>query len=107
AGAGLPVLDTLSKLHDAGDRIETIIGCFSGTLGYIMTSIEDGVPFADAVRQAWKLGYTEPDPREDLSGTDVARKALILARTLGRRAEMGTDIALEPLFAPALSEAHP
>jgi aspartokinase/homoserine dehydrogenase 1 len=96
AGAGLPVLDTIAKLQGAGDRIETILGCFSGTLGYLMTALEDGVAFSDAVRRAWELGYTEPDPRDDLSGKDVARKALILARTLGYRAEPD-EIKLEPL----------
>jgi aspartokinase/homoserine dehydrogenase 1 len=97
AGAGLPVLDTIAKLHDSGDRIETILGCFSGTLGYLMTALEDGVPFSEAVRRAWQLGYTEPDPRDDLSGVDVARKALILARTLGYRREM-EEIALQGLI---------
>jgi aspartokinase/homoserine dehydrogenase 1 len=106
AGAGLPVLDTLAKLREAGDRVETILGCFSGTLGFLMTKLEDGVPFADAVREAWKLGYTEPDPRDDLSGKDVARKALILARTLGHRVEL-TDIAVEPLFGPDVDSADP
>ena len=96
AGAGLPVLDTLKKLREAGDSVEKIVGCFSGTLGFIMTALEDGVAFQDAVAQAVERGYTEPDPNEDLSGMDVARKALILARTIGIRADM-KDIALEPL----------
>jgi aspartokinase/homoserine dehydrogenase 1 len=106
AGAGLPVFDTLEKLRSAGDRIDTILGCFSGTLGFLMTALEDGVPFSEAVHQAWKLGYTEPDPRDDLSGRDVARKALILARTLGRVAELG-DIQLQPLFGAEEDDANP
>ena len=106
AGAGLPVLDTIAKLNDAGDRVETIVGAFSGTLGFIMTALEDGRKFSDAVRDAWKRGYTEPDPRDDLSGTDVARKALILARTLGRRLEL-SDIALEPLFGSGVDDNEP
>jgi bifunctional aspartokinase / homoserine dehydrogenase 1 len=104
AGAGLPVLDTLAKLQEAGDRVETILGCFSGTLGFIMTELEDGKRFSDAVREAWKRGYTEPDPRDDLSGRDVARKALILARTLGRRFEF-EEIALDPLYTDAVDDA--
>ena len=106
AGAGLPVFDTLAKLKEAGDRIETILGCFSGTLGFLMTALEDGKTFAAAVRDAWQRGYTEPDPREDLSGRDVARKALILARTLGQKLEFN-DIELESLFTPQIDDPDP
>ena len=106
AGAGLPVLDTLAKLQESGDRVESILGCFSGTLGFLMTALENGRPFSAAVREAWQRGYTEPDPRDDLSWRDVARKALILARTLGRRVELD-EVALEPLFPPELDDADP
>jgi homoserine dehydrogenase len=105
-GAGLPVLDTLAKLAAAGDPVETILGCLSGTLGYIMTSLEEGMSFSQAVRTAYERGYTEPDPREDLTGMDVARKALILARTLGYARNM-EDIQLTPLFSAQLSSGDP
>jgi aspartokinase/homoserine dehydrogenase 1 len=84
-GAGLPVLDTFQKLVDSGDRVLKIEGCVSGTLGFVFTQLSQGRPFSEAVREAMKLGYTEPDPRDDLSGRDVARKGLILARLLGYR----------------------
>jgi aspartokinase/homoserine dehydrogenase 1 len=105
-GAGLPILDTLAKLKEAGDQVESILGCLSGTIGYLMTQLEDGVPYSEAVRQAHAMGYTEPDPRDDLSGVDVARKALILARTLGRKLDL-TDIRVEPLFPSELGDDDP
>ncbi len=105
-GAGLPILDTLAKLKDAGDEVHALLGCFSGTLGYLMTQLEAGTPFSEAVAKARALGYTEPDPREDLLGRDVARKALILARTLGRRLDL-SDVALTPLFPKELDHAEP
>ncbi|MFW7380069.1 MAG: bifunctional aspartate kinase/homoserine dehydrogenase I [Oligoflexus sp.] len=105
-GAGLPVLDTLEKLAGAGDDVFEILGCLSGTLGYLMTEMQDGSSFSEAVRKAYNMGYTEPDPRDDLSGMDVARKALILARTLGFRVNM-EDIALEALYEEDLSDDDP
>lgn len=105
-GAGLPVLDTIDKLTMAGDPITEILGCFSGTLGFLMTELEDGTPFSKAVRSAFEKGYTEPDPRDDLSGMDVARKALILARTIGMQINI-EDIALDPLFPKNLSDDDP
>ncbi|SMF69805.1 bifunctional aspartate kinase/homoserine dehydrogenase I [Pseudobacteriovorax antillogorgiicola] len=105
-GAGLPVLDTLEKLSEAGDDVYEILGCLSGTLGYLMTQMEDGALFSEAVRIAYEKGYTEPDPRDDLSGMDVARKALILARTLDIRINM-EDIQLESLYPEHLSHDDP
>jgi homoserine dehydrogenase len=82
-GAGLPVIYTLSELLRTGDKVREIEGCFSGSLGFILTRLQQGSSFSEAVIEAKTQGFTEPDPRDDLSGTDVARKALILARCLG------------------------
>ncbi len=76
--AGLPVMSTLRYLVDTGDSIRRIEGALSGTLGYLCSRLEDGDAFSTVVREAKAKGYTEPDPREDLSGIDVARKVLIL-----------------------------
>jgi aspartokinase/homoserine dehydrogenase 1 len=82
-GAALPVVGTLSDLIRTGDRVRRIEGALSGTLGFLMTRVADGAPFSAALKEAHELGYTEPNPREDLSGGDVARKILILAREAG------------------------
>lgn len=87
-GAGLPVIDSFYKLRESGDTIERIEGCLSGTLGFLLTEMGRGRRFSDAVRAAMAAGYTEPDPRDDLAGLDVGRKALILARLLGFGGEL-------------------
>lgn len=102
-GAGLPVIDTLRKLIDAGDRVAAIEGCPSGTLGFLFGELGRGASFSAALGEARVAGYTEPDPRADLSGLDVARKALILARVIGFRGDL-CDVRVESLVPPALSD---
>lgn len=103
-GAGLPIISTIKSLMTTGDEIVEINGCFSGTLGFIFSSLEDGLNFSQAVKLAKEKGFTEPDPRDDLSGLDVARKALILARLIGQKIEL-SDITLQKLYPPELENA--
>lgn len=81
-GAGLPIISTMKALVATGDTIERVTGLLSGTLAYVFSELESGTSFSAAVLQAKALGFTEPDPRDDLSGRDVQRKLLVLARTL-------------------------
>lgn len=99
-GAGLPIIDTYYKLVEARDRVHRIDGCTSGTLGFLLSEIGRGRKFSESLRRAMEKGYTEPDPRDDLSGMDVARKALILGRLVGFEGEL-EDIALESLVPDA------
>ena len=97
-GAGLPIIDTISKLKESGDEVLRIEGCPSGTLGYLFGELGRGATFSAALRAAMNLGYTEPDPREDLSGMDVARKALILGHLLGYEGDL-ESVMVESLVA--------
>jgi aspartokinase/homoserine dehydrogenase 1 len=101
-GAGLPVIDTLRKLLETGDEVRSIEGCPSGTLGFLFGELGRGERFSVALRRAVALGYTEPDSRVDLSGLDVGRKALILARAAGYRGEL-PDVPVESLVPAELS----
>jgi homoserine dehydrogenase len=86
-GAGMPIISTLDGLLAGGDEILEIQASPSGTLGFVMSAVEAGRLFSEAVKEAVALAYAEPDPRDDLSGLDVARKAIILARKMGRTIE--------------------
>ena len=102
-GAALPVIQTLRDLVQTGDEVHRIEGVFSGTLSYLFNSFDGTTPFSEIVRAARDKGYTEPDPREDLSGMDVARKVVILSREMGFEVSLD-DMVIEGLIPAGLEE---
>lgn len=105
-GAALPIISTLQDLIKTGDRVKKIEAVLSGTLSYIFNTFSSSErSFSDIVREAKEMGYTEPDPRDDLSGADVARKIVILAREMGEKIEIN-DVTRVPIIPADCFDAH-
>lgn len=102
-GAGLPIIQTLQNLINTGDEIVEIEGVLSGTMTYLFSQLDEGHSFSESVIQARQLGYAEPDPRDDLSGEDVARKMMILARICGYDVER-EELDVEPITPKTLQK---
>jgi homoserine dehydrogenase len=102
-GAGLPAIPEIRRIIHEGQKITKIEGCLSGTMGVLFSELEAGIPFSDIIKNAVKKGFTEPDPRTDLSGGDVAKKLLILSRLSGYQLEI-EDIKCEILYPDPMKE---